>query len=188
MIKRPLPLTLEDRTSSITNTDFDDMYDRVFFHVERQPGRTTTKIYEMNIRASRHRSTLPLGRDPIIHLDFQEDESLGTVSFFKPPFTGSIPMARYLKKTSFFGTSLSRKFMGSDGREYKWGYRTFTGQEWSCTTMDNILVAHYDLKHPNIRTYDVSGNNLIIYEAFAHMCAEFVASFLIMRHIAQYNL
>ena len=37
--------------------------------------------------------------------------------------------------------------------------------------MDNVLVAHYDLKHPNIRTYDVSGNNLIIYEAFAHMCA-----------------
>lgn len=104
MIKRPLPLTFEDRTSSITNTDFDDMYDRMFFHVARQPGRSTTKIYEMNIRASRHRSTLPLGRDPIIHLDFQDDESLGTISFFKPPFTGSIPMAKYLKKTSFFGT------------------------------------------------------------------------------------
>ena len=37
--------------------------------------------------------------------------------------------------------------------------------------MDNFLVAHYDLKHPNIRVYDVSGHNLIIYEAFAHMCA-----------------
>jgi len=44
---------------------------------------------------------------------------------------------------------------------------------WSrmCTTMENTLVAHYDLKPPNVRTYDVSGNNLIIYEAFAHMCS-----------------
>jgi len=186
--RRPLPLTFEDRTGQITNSDFDDMYDRMFFHVARQPGSTTTKIYEMSIRASRHRSTLPLGRDPIIHLNFQADENLGTVSFFKPPFTGSIPMAQYLKKTSFFGKSSSRKFIGSDGREYKWGYKTLTGQEWSCTTMENALVAHYDLKPSNVRTYDVSGNNLIVYESFAHMCAEILASFLIMRHIAQFNL
>ena len=35
--------------------------------------------------------------------------------------------------------------------------------------MDNFLVAHYDLKPPNVRTFDVSGNNLIIYEAFTDM-------------------
>jgi hypothetical protein len=113
MIKRPLPLTFEDRTGQITNSDFDEMYDRMFFHVARQPGSTTTKIYEMHIRASRHRSTLPLGRDPIIHLDFQSNENLGTILFFRPPFkgsisfTGSLPMAQYLRKTSFFGKCVS---------------------------------------------------------------------------------
>lgn len=35
--------------------------------------------------------------------------------------------------------------------------------------MDNTLVAHYDLKPASVRTYDVSGNNLIIYEAYAEM-------------------
>ncbi|KAF8972084.1 hypothetical protein BDZ97DRAFT_1783092 [Flammula alnicola] len=188
MLNRPLPLTFEDRTGQITNSDFDDMYDRMFFHVARQPGRTTTKIYKMNIRASRHRSTQPIGREAIVHLDFGADESLGTVSFFKAPFQGSIPMSRYLKKIAFFGTSLSRKFMASDGREYKWGYRMYAGQEWSCTTMDNFLVAHYDLKPPNVRTYDVTGNNLVIYEPYAHIVAEILTSFLIMRHIAQFNL
>ncbi|KDR71080.1 hypothetical protein GALMADRAFT_75418 [Galerina marginata CBS 339.88] len=188
MMKRPLPLTLEDRTGQITNSDFDDMYDRRFFHVVRAPGQTTTKIYEMNHRASRYRSTLPLVRDAVVHLDFQPDETLGTVSFFKAPFQCTMPMARYLKKTAFFGTSLSRKFMGSDGREYKWGFRVFAGQEWSCTTVDNGLVAHYDLKPPHVRTYDVSGNNLVIYEPFAHLVSEILTSFLVMRHIAQFNL
>ncbi|KAF9478434.1 hypothetical protein BDN70DRAFT_44592 [Pholiota conissans] len=184
----PLPLTFEDRTGQTTNTDFDEMYDRLFFHVARLPGRTTTKIYQMNTRASRHRSTLPIPNEALIHLDFAQDESLGTVSFFKSPLSGSIPMSRYLKKTTFFGSSLLRKFMGSDGREYKWGYRICAGQEWSCTTMDNMLVAHYDLKPPNVRTFDVTGNNLIIYELYTHMVPELIASFLIMRHIAQFNL
>ncbi|KAF8148823.1 hypothetical protein B0H34DRAFT_668233 [Crassisporium funariophilum] len=187
MYHRPLPLTLEDRTGQITNSDFDDMYDRLFFHVSRLPGRMTTKIYEMNIRASRYRSTQPLRTDAIIQLDFLADESLGSVSFFKPP-SGSMPMSQYLKKTAFFGSSLSRKFLGSDGKEYKWGYRTVPGQEWSCTTMDNFLVAHYDLKPSNVRAYDVSGNTLTIYEQFAHLSAEILASLIIMRHIAQFNL
>ncbi|PPR04332.1 hypothetical protein CVT24_013371 [Panaeolus cyanescens] len=104
MYRQPLPLTLEDRTGQLTNSDFDDMYDRLFLHVARQPGKTTTKIYEMNIRASRHRSKQPLNRDPIIVLEFMPDESLGTVTFLKPPYQGSILMSRYLKKTSFFGT------------------------------------------------------------------------------------
>jgi hypothetical protein len=99
----PLPLTFEDRTAQTTNTDFDEMYDRLFFHVARQPGRATTKIYQMNSRASRHRSTLPIPNEALIHLDFATDESLGTVSFFKSPLSGSIPMSRYLKKTAFFG-------------------------------------------------------------------------------------
>ncbi|PPQ98225.1 hypothetical protein CVT26_003396 [Gymnopilus dilepis] len=187
MLKQ-VPLTFEDRTGQLTNTDFDDMYDRRFFHVTRQPGHTTTKIYEMNHRASRYRNALPLVREAIVHLDFQPDETLGTISFFKAPYQGTIPMSRYLKKTAFFGPSLSRKFTASDGREYKWSFRMFAGQEWSLTTMDNALVAHYDLKPPNVRTYDVTGSNLIIYEPYSHLVPEILASFLIMRHIAQFNL
>ncbi|KAH9483289.1 hypothetical protein JR316_0005395 [Psilocybe cubensis] len=168
-LHRPLPYTFEDRTGQLSNSDFDEMYDRFFFHVARQPGHTSTKIYEMNNRASRFRSTLPLTRDPIIHLDFQADENLGTISFTKAPQQSTMPMSRYLKKTAFFGASTTRKFMASDGKEYKWGFNLYAGQEWTCTTMDNGLVAHYDLKPAHFRAYDVSGNNLIIYEPYAHI-------------------
>jgi len=179
---------LEDRTGQLTNSDFDDMYDRQFFHVARAPGRTSTRIYEMSIRASRHRSSLPLTAEPIIQLDFMPDESLGTVWFLRGPMTDSVPMGKYLKKTAFFGGSLSRRFVGSDGREYKWGFQTHAGQEWSCTTGDDYLVAHYDLKPANVQTYDVSGNSLTIYEGFQGVAAEILATLVIMRHIAQFRL
>ncbi|KAF8189644.1 hypothetical protein BJ912DRAFT_1042074 [Pholiota molesta] len=174
----PLPLTFEDRTAQTTNTDFDEI---------KTAWPRDTKIYQMNSRASRHRSTLPIPNEALIHLDFATDESLGTFRSSNPAIRehSYVPV---LEEDAFFGPSLSRKFMGSDGREYKWGYRTYVGQEWSCTTMDNLLVAHYDLKPPTVRTFDVSGNNLIIYEAFTHLVPEIIASFLIMRHIAQFNL
>lgn len=103
---RPLPYSFEDRTGSNTHSDFDDIYDRMFFHVTRQPGRSTTYIYEMPIRASRHRSSLPLNREPSVVLEFLPDESLGNLTFVgKGPFPATtIPMARYLRKMSLFGT------------------------------------------------------------------------------------
>ncbi|KAF9530890.1 hypothetical protein CPB83DRAFT_849820 [Crepidotus variabilis] len=187
-MRRPLPFTFEDRTAALTNTDFDDIYDRMFFHVERQPGSSTTKIFEMHFPALRHRGKLPSNSNPLIQLDFASDEHLGTISFFKAPYQSALSMSQYLKKTSFFGSSLSRKFVASDGREYRWGYRLSPGQEWTCTTSDNQLVAHYDLRPPNMRYFDASGNNLVIYESYAHIAPELVASCLIMRHIALYNL
>ncbi|TFK31856.1 hypothetical protein BDQ12DRAFT_659952 [Crucibulum laeve] len=187
-MQRALPFILEDRTGSNSNSDFDDMYDRMFYHIARSPGRTTTLIYEMPIRSSRHRRNLPLDREPIVHLEFLPDESLGNISFMKAPYQTTIPMSRYLRKTTIFGSSLSRKFVGSDGREYRWSYRSVAGQEWSCTTVENYLVAHYDLKPSNVRMYDVSGNNLTIYEPFAHLAVEIISTLIIMRHIAQHNL
>ncbi|KAF9457396.1 hypothetical protein BDZ94DRAFT_1273304 [Collybia nuda] len=183
-----VPYVLEDRTGLNTGSDFDDLYDRIFFRVARLPQKTTTMIYSMNMRGSRHRDKLPFNQEPVAILDFTPNESLGTISYVQHPLNFSLPMSRYLRKTSIFGGSLLRKFVGSDGREYKWGYRVIEGQEWSCTTTDNYLVAHYDLKPPDVRAFDVTGNNLTIYEHFFHLTLEIIASFTIMRHIAQHNL
>lgn len=182
------PYILEDRTGINSASDFDDLYDRIFFHIARPPHRSTTMIYGMNFRGSRHRDSLPFSQEPIAVLDFAPDNSLGSISYPELPTKFTMPMNRYLRKMSLFGGSRLRKFVGSDGREYKWGYRVIEGQEWSCTTMDNYLVAHYDLKPPGMRTFDVSGNNLTIYQNFFHLTLEIIASLTIMRHIAQHNL
>jgi hypothetical protein len=190
MIPPPLPYTLEDRTGLAMSSDFDDIYDRLFLRVSQgpQPQRDTTLIYNMTRRSSRHRDSLPLQRDPSVALEFGPNGTLGNVTFMQRPSKISIPMARYLRKTSIFGGSLSRKFVASDGREYKWSYRTVQGQEWSCTSEENYLVAHYDLKPPEARAYGVSGNILTIYEPFCSLAIELLASLTIMRFIAQNNL
>lgn len=100
---KAIPITLEDRTAAITNTDFDDMYDRVFFQVVRNPGDTVTKIYEMHVRASRQRHGAPVRNgEPVITLSFLPDETLGTISFCK--LRMSMPMNQFLRKMSFFGS------------------------------------------------------------------------------------
>ncbi|KAJ6599517.1 hypothetical protein B0H10DRAFT_721423 [Mycena sp. CBHHK59/15] len=191
MLQGPLPYVLEDRTGANTASDFDDIYDRLFFHVARPRTGSGVMIYSMARRASRHRDSQPFAgthNSPAAALEFAPDGGLGNVSFLQAPGPLTLPMARYLRKTSLFGRSLSRKFMCSDGREYKWVHRSVEGQEWTCTSADNYLVAHYDLKPADVRAYGVSGNTLTIYEAFAHLSLEMLASLTIMRHIQQYNL
>jgi len=186
----PLPYTLEDRTG-LQNTDFDEIYDRIFLRVARLPQQSNslvTMIYNTGQRSSRHRDSLPFRHSPSVTLDFGLDESLGNISFQHLNPRPTIPMSRYLRKTSLFGGSLSRKFMGSDGREYRWSHRSVPEQEWSCATAENYLVAHYDLKPPDVRAYGTSGNTLTIYEAFSHLTIELLASLTIMRHIAAHNL
>ncbi|KAK7031066.1 hypothetical protein VNI00_013666 [Paramarasmius palmivorus] len=188
MNSTPLPYIFEDRTGQLTGSDFDDMYDRLFFRVARIPQKTVTMIYNMERRASRHRDRMSYHRDPIVILEFMADESLGRITFNRAPSTFTIPMGSYLRKTSILGGSRSRKFIGSDGVEYRWNYRTVPGQEWTCTTADNFLVAHFNLKPPHERSFNVSGNTLTIYESFIHIAAELLATLTIMRHIQQHNL
>ncbi|KAE9408527.1 hypothetical protein BT96DRAFT_873126 [Gymnopus androsaceus JB14] len=188
MYTGPLPYVFEDRTGQLYGSDFDDMYDRLFYRVSREPHKTVTMLYDMGRRASRHRDSLPFQRQPIAILDFLPDRSLGNICY---AVNGNvpIPMNRYLKRTSIFGGSLSRKFTGSDGKDYRWSHRSVQGQEWTCTTgTENFIVAHFDLKPADVRVYDVSGNTLTIYEQFIHLSVEILASLTIMRHIAQHNL
>jgi hypothetical protein len=153
MLQGPLPYIFEDRTGAHTSSDFDDIYDRLFFHVATAPqrsGSSAIMLYSMRCRSSRHRDSQPFQHTPSAVLEFLPDGSLGNVSFMQPGGTLTIPMVRYLRKTSLFGRyvavklsaatrtltpqydrSLSRKFLCSDGREYKWVNRSVDGQEWT---------------------------------------------------------
>ena len=141
-----LPLSLEDRTGVNTASDFDDIYDRVFLHVATHPGTSTVNIYKMSQRGSRRRDTLPFNptTPAAATLSFGPRDSLGTVSFGSVLAEGgggggaAMAMGQYLKRTSLFGGSLSRKFIGSDGREYKWNYRSVVGQEWTVCCLRSI--------------------------------------------------
>ncbi|KAI0951712.1 hypothetical protein AcV7_007732 [Taiwanofungus camphoratus] len=138
MINRSLPFFLEDRTGALADSDFDDIYDRLFLRVASAPtppGGPQDKdaralaIYNTGRRSSSQKAARPAQRAPAVVLEFGTGGALGKISFVGSSI--AMPMGQYLRKTSMFGGSLSRKFRGSDGEEYKWAYRSIQDQEWS---------------------------------------------------------
>ncbi|THH08291.1 hypothetical protein EW146_g9041 [Bondarzewia mesenterica] len=185
----PAAYFFEDRSGLVANSDFDEVYDRMFLRVSSTPQRTQNAgymIYDMGHRSTSHGDRHHYYREPAIILDFGPNGALGTMWFTRN--SSSVPMHQYLRKVSFFGGTLFRKFKASDGKEYRWGHRMVADQEWTCLDADNILVAHYNLKPPDRPAYGTSGNVLTIYETFVHLSIELLTSLCIMRHIAQHNL
>ncbi|EMD31822.1 hypothetical protein CERSUDRAFT_88691 [Gelatoporia subvermispora B] len=191
MASRTLPYFLEDRSGQLASTELDDIYDRLFLRIATAPahtglpGTSTVTIYTADRRSSRQRDHRPQGK-PTVVLDFGHNGGLGKISFVGSSV--SMPMSHYLKKTAMFGTSLSRKFRASDGEEYKWTYRTLHNQEWTCMDSKGYIVAHYNLKSPEKPAFNTSGNVLTIYDPYAHLVIEILASLTIMRHIEAHNL
>ncbi|KAI0686151.1 hypothetical protein C8Q76DRAFT_636411 [Earliella scabrosa] len=189
MINRALPFYLEDRTGQYTGSDFDEIYDRLFLRVARPPpsqaahfAETTLMVYNTGRRSSSQRHSRPPQRDPAVVLEFGPNGALGTVSFVDSG--ASMPMAQYLRKTSMFAGSLSRKFVAANGEEYRWIHRGVKDHEWSCVDSRDYVVAHYNLKPPEKPAYTTSGNILTIYEPFTHLAVEILATLTIMRHLA----
>ncbi|KII89241.1 hypothetical protein PLICRDRAFT_175456 [Plicaturopsis crispa FD-325 SS-3] len=187
----PPPYVLEDKTGSFANSDWDEIYDRIFLRVSRSPQVTDRPLYmihDMGRRSSRVGDARHLTRSPSVIMDFTPNETIGIVHFIQQSRTVSLPIHRYLRKTSMFGSSLSRKFQASDGREYRWCRKITEGQEWSCISADNHNIAHYDFKPPHVPAFGSSGNMLTIQEPFKYLTVELLASLTMMRHIEQYNL
>ncbi|OSD01887.1 hypothetical protein PYCCODRAFT_1368435 [Trametes coccinea BRFM310] len=189
MLNRSLPYVLEDRTGHYAGSDFDEIYDRLFLHVSCPPpsrtadyAETTLMIYDTGRRSSSRRQSRPALREPSVVLEFGPNGALGTVSF--PRLAVSAPMSQYLRKTSMFSSSLSRKFTASNGEDYRWVYRGVKEHEWTCADSRDYVVAHYTLKPPDQPSYNTSGNILTIYEPWAHLATEILASLTIMRHLA----
>ncbi|KAI0289790.1 hypothetical protein B0F90DRAFT_1791758 [Multifurca ochricompacta] len=187
----PSAYFFEDRTGVLTGSDFDEVYDRAFLRISSTPQRTRNAglmIYDMGQRSTSlgDRDGRHFYREPAIILDFGPKGALGTIHFTRSEV--SIPMQQYLRKVSLFGGSLFRKFMASDGKEYKWSHHMVAEHEWTCLNAENFLVAHYNLKTPDRPAYGTSGNVLTVYESFAHLSIELLASLAIMRHIAQNSL
>ncbi|KAI0637507.1 hypothetical protein C8Q77DRAFT_370766 [Trametes polyzona] len=192
MINRSLPYFFEDRTGHYHNSEFDEVYDRMFLRVARPPAHqaahfadTTLMVYDTGRRSpSNQRHSRPPAREPSVILEFGPNGALGTISFVGSSV--SMPMGQYLRKTSLFAgsRSLSRKFTGSNGEEYRWIYRGVKEHEWSCVDSRDYVVAHYTLRPPEKPAYNTSGNMFTIYEPFTHMAVEILSSLTIMRHIA----
>jgi len=177
---------LEDMSGQLTGSDFIEIYGRMKFRVRctiREPKRTVYMI--LNASDDGRSPYRGGGTSALALLEFGESNALGTVSYLSNP---CVPMKKYLVKTSK-GSSKQRKFLASDGQEYCWCWRAQDDHEWTCYSQSGALIAHYALKPEGEPPYaSSSGNALMVEEAYPHLAPEILASLLIMRHIAKYNL
>ncbi|TFY66458.1 hypothetical protein EVG20_g4623 [Dentipellis fragilis] len=174
-------------------------------------------IYDMGQRSTSHGDRRHFYRDPAVVLDFGPNGALGTIWFPRtgvsvpmPQYLRKVSMfGGYVSLIAYslvchpggermwdtrvdpcfvLRRSLFRKFKASDGKEYKWSHRIVADQEWTCLNAENYIVAQYNLKAPDRPAFGTSGNVLTVYEAYAHLSVELLATLTIMRHIAQHNL
>ncbi|KAG9316798.1 hypothetical protein JVU11DRAFT_2863 [Chiua virens] len=176
-----MPYLLEDKTGQPTESEFVDMHDRLRLRLHCSAQTPTHTAYMIHNVTHGHNPS-----DPLIALAFGPNNSLGTITV-----RSGAPkaMGDYLVKLSPLGSSLTRKFLGSDGQEYRWSWRSTKGHEWTCINRSQYFVASYSLKVAGEPEYPgSSGCMLTIDEAYPHLVAELLASLTIMRHIAAHGL
>ncbi|KAF8069863.1 hypothetical protein FPV67DRAFT_988395 [Lyophyllum atratum] len=172
---------LEDKSGKLTGSDFIDLHERMrlsYRCTARDSTQTAYMIYDT--------TTAYGGVRPLLALSFGPNNALGTINFTPE---SSMPMKKYLTKVSPLGSTKSRKFSGSDKQEYRWDWRVKDDQEWTCINARGYLVAYYNLKTPGEPEYSgSSGCMLTVEQPYALLVPEMLASLMIMRHIAEYNL
>lgn len=188
-----IPFLFEDRTGNIINTEFDDLYDRMFLGVSnstdagaRSRGAATVKIFELGSKSSPRATFSPnFGRDPTIVLDFGPGGTPGSILFARQSV--SMPMGSWIRKTDAVKI-FERKFCCSDGEEYKWSHQANVEAEWICTTKSGYTVAQYSFCPPDEEKYtSSSGNVFTVYETHGHIAVELLASLTVVRFMQRYN-
>lgn len=180
-----MPYHLEDTTGNITDSNFVDLYQRMSFSVRRTmhtTERSVLMIYDASSSSRAGRGGLML---PVVCIEFGGNNALRTIKIGQGE---PVDIERYLCRISR-SNSLARKFVASDGQEYRWTYTGTEDAEWTCTNSRGYAVASYILKAPREPKYEhSSGCMLWIEETYPHIAGELLASLTIMRHIAKYNL
>ncbi|RDB16279.1 hypothetical protein Hypma_003068 [Hypsizygus marmoreus] len=172
---------LEDKSGNLTGSEFVDLHDRMRLSYRCTAHDATQSAYMIYDTTNTYGGTRPL-----LALTFGADNHLGTINFSPE---SSMLMKKYLTKVSPLGSSRIRKFIASDGQEYRWGWPVKDDQEWTCTNSRGYLVAYYNLKTPGEPEYaHSSGCMLTVEQAYGELVPEMLASLMIMRHIAAYNL
>ncbi|KAH9973945.1 hypothetical protein BJV74DRAFT_782611 [Russula compacta] len=197
MVKTGIPFMLEDRSGSLSGSEFVDLYDRMHLRLRctrRDPdGASQYGVYNM---FSWHDI-------PVATLEYGAAGALGSITTIGPggssegtPQPRTAPFVLFARtrscnvSTSTNGSPRHRKFTASDGQEYAWSWRTNTREdlEWSCVNASGITVAWYVLKIPGEQYAHSSGCMFGVEEPYPHLAVDFLATLLIMRHIAARNM
>ncbi|CAE6421302.1 unnamed protein product [Rhizoctonia solani] len=179
---------LIDETGSLTSTQFRDVEDRLTVRLDCTMNRPERAVIMITVAGGTQSHCVSARTQADFHGSISPDAvldygakgvALGSIQFGR----NAMHMDKYLRRSSM--TSGSRKFIGSDGMEYKW-QSVGDGNDWSLTNAAGYHVADYtrsDVLIPGRRT-----SCLNICGSWIHLSVEIIASLTIMRHVAHYRL
>jgi len=180
MVKTGIPFILEDKSGSLSGSQFIDLYDRMHLYMRctrrDHDGASQYGIYNMFSQES---------DVPVVTLEYGAAGALGNITTIGPRGSSRTQtMAAFLVEV---GGPRHRKFVASDGQEYSWSWRTNAQEnhEWSCVNASGQSVAWYVLKVPGEQYANSSGCMFGVEEPYPHLAVDFLATLLIMRHIAE---
>jgi len=169
MVKTGIPFMLEDKTGSLSNSNFTDLYGRMSLLLRctsRDPdGASQYAIYNLNLM--QHDT-------PVATLEYGAAGALGDITTIGPGGSPQTqPMAAFLVEVGGYATALPssyslalntcahtrscfsgksrsprhRKFIASDGKEYSWIWRMHTDEdlEWSVSNSGTPSVFFLEL-------------------------------------------
>jgi len=181
---------LEDRSGSLSGSNFVDLYNRMALQLRctrRDPdGASQYKVYDISLIGM---PLVTVMDPPEVTLEYGAAGALGNITIIKPGGSSRTQtMASFLVEVG--GSTRHRKFIASDGQEYSWSWRTNTREnlEWSCVNASGHTVAWYALKIPGEQYANSSGCMFGVEEPYPHLAIDFLATLLIMRHIAERNM
>ncbi|OBZ70750.1 hypothetical protein A0H81_09312 [Grifola frondosa] len=163
-----MPYFLEDSTGELTGSEFVDLYNRMHLSLKctlRDAHHIAYVIYDsLSCRTSPGRGGLLV---PLASLDFGANNALGTIKIGDGEH---VNMNEHLAKTSTLGSSKTRKFVASDGQEYKWTWQGDGDAQWTCLNSNGYHVASYSLKPAGEPKYSgSSGCMLTVEESYPHI-------------------
>ncbi|EUC63020.1 hypothetical protein RSOL_469030 [Rhizoctonia solani AG-3 Rhs1AP] len=148
---------LIDETGSLTTTQFRDVEDRLTVRLDCTMNRPERAVVMLTVSGGTQSHLVSAPGRPDFHGTIAPDAvldygakgiALGSIQYGH----NAMHMDKYLRRSSM--TSGSRKFVGSDGMEYKW-QSTGDGCDWSLTNAAGYHVADYtrsDVLIPGRRT------------------------------------
>ncbi|KAF9050608.1 hypothetical protein BJ165DRAFT_1366943 [Panaeolus papilionaceus] len=186
-LKYGIPIFLEDRSGSLSGSDFIDIHDRMrlIYRRRRRDSSDSQSAFTYDIFDATS-NCADAFTVPVATLTFGPNNELGTIAFKN---SQPMRMDRYLSQVNEIAGSKLRRFFASDGNEYRWGYRVTDDNEWTATNSSGEIVSYYSLKSPGEPQYpNSSGCMLSVEESWGHLACEMLATVMIMRHIAKYNM
>ncbi|KAF8182549.1 hypothetical protein BJ912DRAFT_1123799 [Pholiota molesta] len=139
-LRYELPYFFDDATGRLSGSTFVEFHERMRINYIKRVDNESQSEYDIY----KHSNEAEDQDGPAATLYFGPNHTLGTIQYRN-------------QEPKNMDHSKLRRFIASDGNEYRWGWRKVEGDLWTCTNGNGEIIADYSFKPPMEPAYITSG-------------------------------